>query len=157
MQEAGAEFAGRSTWRSRAGGHFHIISSLVSTTCFLLTPEISQLPRALTKSITMAQYQQKLINVFEILGSPQIYINLSKYTTVAAFIYAAWLIIYRLYLSPLAGFPGPKVAAATHYYEFYYNYWLQGKYIYKIESLHKIYGVFQDALSDRCHRANHSP
>jgi hypothetical protein len=96
----------------------------------------------------MAQCQQKSISLLETLVSQKIYIDLSLYTTVAAFIYVAWLIIYRLYLSPLAGFPGPKVAAATHYYEFYYNYWLQGKYIYKIEDLHKIYGVFQTALSD---------
>ncbi|EEA28685.1 hypothetical protein TMatcc_002964 [Talaromyces marneffei ATCC 18224] len=50
------------------------------------------------------------------------------------------LVIYRLYFSPLAGFPGPKIAAATHWYEFYYNFWLQGKYIYQIEKMHKKYG-----------------
>jgi hypothetical protein len=61
---------------------------------------------------------------------------------VLSFVYAGCLIIYRLYFSPLAKFPGPWIAAVTHYYEFYYNYWLQGKYIYKIEELHKIYGGF---------------
>ncbi|KAL4749035.1 hypothetical protein BDW72DRAFT_195277 [Aspergillus terricola var. indicus] len=54
--------------------------------------------------------------------------------------YYASLIIYRLYFHPLAGFPGPKLAAATHWYEFYYNAIQQGKYVYKVDQMHEKYG-----------------
>ncbi|KAI1177038.1 cytochrome P450 [Nemania sp. FL0916] len=55
-------------------------------------------------------------------------------------VYASGLAIYRLYFHPLAGFPGPKLAAATFWYEFYYQCWLEGQYIFKTEELVKKYG-----------------
>lgn len=71
---------------------------------------------------------------------------------------AAWLlyycgiIIHRLYFSPLAKFPGSKLAA-TGWYEFYYDCWLEGKYLFEIEKMHKKYGpiirVNSDELSIR--------
>lgn len=51
-----------------------------------------------------------------------------------------FIFFYRLYLSPLAKFPGPKIAAATGWYEFYYDYWLSGQYIFEIERMHQKYG-----------------
>lgn len=48
--------------------------------------------------------------------------------------------IYRLCFSPLAKFPGPKIAALTSWYEFYFDIIRNGKYIFEIERLHKIYG-----------------
>ncbi|KAL4993160.1 cytochrome P450 [Aspergillus recurvatus] len=48
--------------------------------------------------------------------------------------------IWRLYLSPIAHFPGPRLAALTHLYEVYYNNWLGGKYIWKIQEMHDKYG-----------------
>ncbi|KAF2008686.1 cytochrome P450 [Aaosphaeria arxii CBS 175.79] len=51
-----------------------------------------------------------------------------------------YLVVHRLYFSPLAKFPGPKLAAATHWYEFYHDYWRGGKYIFEIEKMHKKYG-----------------
>ena len=60
----------------------------------------------------------------------------------AAFcIYGLSLVIYRLYFDPLAGFPGPRIAAATGWYEFYYDVVRRGQYIYKIEEMHKKYGT----------------
>jgi cytochrome P450 len=58
---------------------------------------------------------------------------------------ATWLVgsaVYRLYLSPIAKFPGPKLAALTYWYEFYYDVIKDGggKYTRKIEELHEIYG-----------------
>ena len=53
---------------------------------------------------------------------------------------AITLVLYRLCLSPLAGIPGPKIAAATGWYEFYFDCWLAGKYIFEIERMHSIYG-----------------
>ncbi|OCL09523.1 cytochrome P450 [Glonium stellatum] len=49
-------------------------------------------------------------------------------------------IVYRLYFSPLAPFPGPKLAAATSLYEFYFDYFKKAKYYAEIERLHKVYG-----------------
>jgi len=49
-------------------------------------------------------------------------------------------VIYRLYLSPLAKFPGPKLAAATLWYEAYYDVVKKGQYTFKIKELHKKYG-----------------
>ncbi|KAI1365949.1 cytochrome P450 [Xylaria arbuscula] len=56
------------------------------------------------------------------------------------FIYAISLCVYRLYLSPLSAIPGPKIAALTYWYEFYFDGWLGGKYIFKIKEFHEKYG-----------------
>jgi hypothetical protein len=49
-------------------------------------------------------------------------------------------ITYRLTLSPLAIFPGPKLAAATSLYEFYYDFFKKATFCYEIERMHKVYG-----------------
>ena len=48
--------------------------------------------------------------------------------------------IYRLYLSPIAGFPGPKLAALTYWYEIYYDIFRKGRYVFEIEDMHRRYG-----------------
>ncbi|KAI8625826.1 cytochrome P450 [Xylariaceae sp. FL1651] len=55
-------------------------------------------------------------------------------------VYAASLAIYRLFLSPLSTVPGPKLAALTYWYEFYYDGYLGGKYVFKVKKLHEKYG-----------------
>ncbi|KAL4924594.1 cytochrome P450 [Aspergillus undulatus] len=55
-------------------------------------------------------------------------------------IYSVLIATYRLYFHPLARFPGPKLAAATGWYEFYYNVFRGGMYIYEIERMHRKYG-----------------
>ncbi|KAL9597628.1 MAG: hypothetical protein Q9219_005011 [cf. Caloplaca sp. 3 TL-2023] len=54
--------------------------------------------------------------------------------------YFLGLVLYRLYLSPLAKFPGPKLAAATFLYEGYHDVIRRGKYTFKIRDLHAKYG-----------------
>lgn len=62
---------------------------------------------------------------------------------IAAVSFVAWLAIkavYRLYLSPLAKIPGPKIAALTLWYETYHDVWRRGQYVYKIKEMHEKYG-----------------
>ncbi|GJC84772.1 cytochrome P450 monooxygenase sdnE [Colletotrichum liriopes] len=58
----------------------------------------------------------------------------------AACLYTLSLAVYRLFLSPLRKFPGPKLAAATLWYEFYYDVVLGGQYSFHIAKLHEEYG-----------------
>jgi hypothetical protein len=51
--------------------------------------------------------------------------------------------VYSVYFGPLSKFPGPKLAAATLWYEFYYDVICQGNYTFKIKELHKKYGIDQ--------------
>ncbi|KAL8948453.1 MAG: hypothetical protein Q9222_005361 [Ikaeria aurantiellina] len=50
-------------------------------------------------------------------------------------------IVYRLYLSPISKFPGRKTAALTFWYEFYYDVFKGGRYIWEIEQMHRVYGT----------------
>lgn len=50
-------------------------------------------------------------------------------------------VAYRLLLSPLAKIPGPKLAALTSWYEFYYDVIEPGQYVWKIRDLHAEYGM----------------
>ena len=55
-------------------------------------------------------------------------------------IYTLYLALARLVLSPIAKFPGPKLAAFTFWYEFYYDVVKGRQYTWKIAKLHKEYG-----------------
>lgn len=52
------------------------------------------------------------------------------------------VVIYRLYAHPLASFPGPRLAAATFLYEFYFDVIKGGMYIWEIERMHEQYGQY---------------
>jgi hypothetical protein len=54
--------------------------------------------------------------------------------------YAITLIVGRLYLSPLSGFLGPKIAAITSQYAMYHNIVRGGRYIWVVDEMHKRYG-----------------
>ncbi|KAL8785036.1 MAG: hypothetical protein Q9195_008796 [Heterodermia aff. obscurata] len=71
-----------------------------------------------------------------VLSARELFIGLPCLTVV----YLTALVLYRLYLSPLAKFPGPKLAASTLWYEFYYDVVKRGRYTWKIAELHAQYG-----------------
>jgi hypothetical protein len=52
----------------------------------------------------------------------------------------ACLVVYRLFLHPLSKIPGPKLAAVSRLYDFYYDCILGGQFAFKIEELHQKYG-----------------
>ena len=60
--------------------------------------------------------------------------------TAVAAVLVVYVATWRLYLSPISKFPGPRLAALTLWYEFYYDVIQGGMYIWEIERLHKIYG-----------------
>ena len=60
---------------------------------------------------------------------------------VAWLLYLGFLAIYRLYLSPIARFPGPRLAALSLWYEFYHDVVRGGQYCFKINELHDQYGM----------------
>jgi len=53
-----------------------------------------------------------------------------------------WVSVYRLWFSPLAKFPGPKLAALTTLYEFYYDLISKGggQMTFQVKRLHEQYG-----------------
>ena len=54
-------------------------------------------------------------------------------------------LIYNIYFHRLAKFPGPKLAAASRWYEGYYDNLVAdgGQYMYKVDRLHEEYGCVQ--------------
>jgi hypothetical protein len=69
--------------------------------------------------------------------------SLPRSFLVAGFIftlYVSTLYLYRLFFHPLAKYPGPKLAAISNWYEFYYDVYKAGDFTRQIQELHKIYG-----------------
>ncbi|KAI9642649.1 hypothetical protein NHQ30_008380 [Ciborinia camelliae] len=59
--------------------------------------------------------------------------------------------IRRIYFHSLAHIPGPKLAALTWWYEFYFDVIQPGQYIFKIQELHKQYGPIVRITPDELH------
>jgi hypothetical protein len=64
-----------------------------------------------------------------------------RHIAAATAVYLASVAFYRLFLHPLARFPGPKVAALTRWYEAYYDVVQNGQFINRIVEMHREYGM----------------
>jgi hypothetical protein len=63
--------------------------------------------------------------------------------------YIVLIATYRLYFHPLAKFPGPKLAALTKWYEFYYDVVRKGQFTFKTQALHQQYGLISSRATSR--------
>ena len=62
------------------------------------------------------------------------------------FIALLFITVKRLYFHPLSKVPGPKIAAATGWYEFYYDCIVGGAYSRKLRGFHENYGKSIDPM-----------
>ena len=56
-------------------------------------------------------------------------------------VYQFLISIYNLFFHPLRYIPGPKLAAATYFPEFYYDVVRFGRYTNRIKDMHEQYGT----------------
>ncbi len=63
------------------------------------------------------------------------------YVFLAITVYTVYQSVYRLYFSPIAKFPGRKLAALTLWYHFYFDVVKRGTYVWKIKEMHEEYGM----------------
>jgi hypothetical protein len=87
----------------------------------------------------------------EYVLDPQIWtqINLIASFALILGLYFAILVLYRLWLSPIAKFPGPRVAAITGWYETYFDVVKKGRFLYEIEKMHAKYGESSRLMSGK--------
>jgi hypothetical protein len=76
-------------------------------------------------------------NTLANLAVPAFLVALTTYS-----VYILSLVIYRLKFSPLAKFPGPRLAATTSWVRFYHDYFQNGSFIFEIERMHQKYGMY---------------
>ena len=74
-----------------------------------------------------------------------VYLRQNLFTSVLGCVlcYVTGLIISRLFFHPLSRIPGPKLAAISGWYSFYYNFIVDGQYSKSFEALHRRYSESQ--------------
>ena len=70
-------------------------------------------------------------------------ISLKLYLETSIVVYVFFVLakcFYNLFLHPLRRFPGPRFAAMTSLYEFWFDVIQDGQYLWEIEKMHRQYG-----------------
>ncbi|KAL1636290.1 hypothetical protein SLS56_001270 [Neofusicoccum ribis] len=83
-------------------------------------------------------------------------LQLLAYAVALGIVYGLSLVVYRLYFHPLARFPGRKLAAATLWYEFYYDVVKPGLYHQEVSRMHEEFGPVIRISPDEIHMNHHS-
>lgn len=84
-----------------------------------------------------------MTTVYDAFASSQRFTVLPAIAVGGLILYSLGLAIYRLYLSPLAQFPGPKLAALTQWVETYHELRKPGgQFIWVYRKWHEQYGSF---------------
>lgn len=68
------------------------------------------------------------------------FLAILAFGALSTIIYCISLVVYRLFLHPIAHFPGPRLAGLTRWYEFYFEIIQKGQMTFHIQDLHKKYG-----------------
>lgn len=66
---------------------------------------------------------------------------------VVLFLAFFFMVVKRLYFHPLSKIPGPRLAAATSLYQFYYDVVCNGAYSHQYLRFHESYGEY---FGDEC-------
>lgn len=80
------------------------------------------------------------------MDDPRGSLDLPKLALGAVVVYYLARTVYRLFFHPLAGVPGPRVAAVSSLYEFYWDCIKLGRYHVKITEMHEKYGTIHAIL-----------
>jgi hypothetical protein len=64
--------------------------------------------------------------------------NATAFLLIPAISYGIGLVVYRLFLSPISRFPGPKLAATTEWYEFYFQLVKDGQWGNQVKRMHDV-------------------
>lgn len=80
--------------------------------------------------------------------------SLLSLSLVGIIFYLFFRSIKRLYFHPLSKIPGPKLAAISHIYEFYYDVIKGGTFLFKIEKMHEHYGTYHSHIGRQDARAD---
>lgn len=81
-----------------------------------------------------------MTSIYQVPYTTTTLLVLAGATTTLLAIVALYQVIYRLYLHPLAKFPGPKLGAISRAYEFYYDFVKRGQMAFQVGRLHERYG-----------------
>ncbi|KAE8373395.1 cytochrome P450 [Aspergillus bertholletiae] len=81
--------------------------------------------------------------------APAFYITITVVILTVA--YAFILAFYRLFLSPIAAFPGPPLARLTYLTQWYYDWVKDGQYYVQVEEMHKKYGPIVRVTPNELH------
>ncbi|KAF3007441.1 hypothetical protein E8E13_003758 [Curvularia kusanoi] len=90
-------------------------------------------PHNAATSNTASMFLSKISSEISFLGAASTFV-------LACTIYGVLLALYRIYLHPLSSYPGPKLAAATKWYEFYFDVVKRGRFAWEIKRMHELYG-----------------